>query len=134
MEYKVEGSVRNRKFIEAILPSMFKQLGLENSRKAVVIRVADECGEDKGITVDLSELTGCYMVVIKPHRNLKEIGLTLAHEMVHVRQLAKGILKHRKSCNIWAGKKYGKNTAYLDMPWEIDAFSRQELILRRAFE
>ncbi len=66
MEYKVEGSVRNRKFIEAILPSMFKQLGLENSRKAVVIRVADECGEDKGITVDLSKLTGCYMVVIKP--------------------------------------------------------------------
>jgi hypothetical protein len=134
MEYKVEGSVRNRKFIEAILPSMFKQLGLENSRKAVVIRVADECGEDKGITVDLSKLTGCYMVVIKPHRNLKEIGITLAHEMVHVRQLAKGILKQHKSCNIWAGKKYGKKTAYLDMPWEIDAFSRQELILRRAFE
>lgn len=134
MEYKVEGSVRNRKFIEAILPSMIKQLGLENSRKAVVIRVANECGDDNGITVDLSKYTGCYMVVIKPHRMLKEIGLTLAHEMVHVRQLAKGILKQRRSCNIWAGKKYNKNTAYLDMPWEIDAFSRQELILRRAFE
>ena len=134
MEYKVEGSVRNRKFIEAILPSMIQQLGLENSRKAVVIRVANECGEDHGITVDLSKLTGCYMVVIKPHRRLKEIGITLAHEMVHVRQLAKGILKQRRSCTIWAGKKYGKKTAYLDMPWEIDAFSRQELILRRAFK
>ena len=134
MEYKVEGSVRNRKFIEAILPSMIQQLGLENSRKAVVIRVANECGEDHGVTVDLSKLTGCYMVVIKPHRRLKEIGITLAHEMVHVRQLAKGILKHSKNCNIWAGKKYSKKTAYLDMPWEIDAFSRQELILRRAFK
>ena len=134
MEYKVDGSVRNRKFIEALLPSMIKQLGLENSRKGVVIRVANECGGDSGITVDLSKFTGCYMVVIKPHRRLKEIGITLAHEMVHVRQLAKGILQQRRNCNIWAGKKYGKKTAYLDMPWEIDAFSRQELILRRAFE
>jgi hypothetical protein len=29
---------------------------------------------------------------------------------------------------------YGKTTPYLDMPWEIEAFSKQELILRRAFE
>jgi hypothetical protein len=135
MEFKVEGSRRNKKFIEAILPSMFKQLKLENSTKAVVIRVADECGDNKGITVDLSEATGCYMVVIKPDRNLKEIGLTLAHELVHVKQLAKGTLKNRKSGSyIWAGKHYSKKTAYLSMPWEIEAFSKQELILRRAFE
>jgi hypothetical protein len=135
MEFKVDGSRRNKKFIEAILPSMFNQLKLENSTKAVVIRVADECGTNKGITVDLSEATGCYLVVIKPHRNLKEIGLTLAHEMVHVKQLAKGTLKNRKSGSyIWAGKRYSKNTAYLSMPWEIEAFSKQELILRRAFE
>lgn len=134
MEYKVEGSRRNKKFIEAMLPSMFRQLGLENSRKAVVIRVADECGEDSGLTVDLSAATGCYMVVIKPRRSLKDIGLTLAHELVHVRQLAKGILKQRRTCNIWSGKKYSSKTAYLDMPWEIQAFSQQELILRRAIE
>jgi hypothetical protein len=44
-------------------------------------------------------------------------------------------LKNRKSGSyIWAGKRYSKNTAYLSMPWEIEAFSKQELILRRAFE
>jgi len=134
MEYKVEGSRRNKKFVEAMLPSMFNQLGLTNSRKAVVIRVADECGPNSGITVDLSQTTGAYMVIIKPHRNLKDIGLTLAHELVHVRQLAKGVFKQRKTFNIWAGKKYSNKTAYLDMPWEIQAFSMQELILRRAFE
>jgi hypothetical protein len=135
MEFKVEGSRRNKKFIEAILPSMFRQLKLENSTKGVVIRVADECGSDSGITVDLSRATGCYMVVIKPHRNLKEIGLTLAHEMVHVKQMAKGILKSTKNgAHLWAGKRYHKNTEYLDRPWEIEAFSKQELILRRAIE
>jgi hypothetical protein len=35
---------------------------------------------------------------------------------------------------IWAGKRYSKNTAYLSRPWEIEAFSKQELILRRAIE
>lgn len=135
MEYKVEGSRRNKKFVEAILPSMISQLKLENCTKAVVIRIADECEDNHGITVDLSQLTGCYMVVIKPTRKLKDIGLTLAHEMVHVKQLAKGILKNKQNgVNIWAGKRYTNKIAYLDMPWEIEAFSKQELILRRAFE
>lgn len=135
MEYKVEGSRRNKKFVEAILPSMISQLKLENCTKAVVIRIKDECEGNQGITVDLSDLTGCYMVVIKPTRKLKDIGLTLAHEMVHVKQLAKGILKNKQNgVNIWAGKRYTNKVAYLDMPWEIEAFSKQELILRRAFE
>jgi hypothetical protein len=135
MEYKVEGSRRNKKFVEAILPSMISQLKLENCTKAVVVRIADECEGNQGITVDLSDLTGCYLVVIAPTRKLKDIGLTLAHEMVHVKQLAKGILKNKQNgVNIWAGKRYTNKIAYLDMPWEIEAFSKQELILRRAFE
>lgn len=135
MEYKVEASRRNKKFIEAILPSMFSQLKLENATKAVVIRVANECGDNSGMTIDLSHATGCYMVIIKPHRNLKEIGMTLAHELVHVKQMAKGTLRYAKNgSHIWAGKTYSKHTKYLDSPWEIEAFSKQELILRRAIE
>lgn len=134
MEYKIEASKRNTKFIDAILPSMIRQLKLENSTKVVLIRVADECGTNQGITVDLGPTLG-YVVVIKPTRKLKELGLTLAHEMVHVKQLAKGTLKHRKTGSfIWSGKRYSKKTEYLSMPWEIEAFSKQELILRRAFE
>jgi hypothetical protein len=135
METKVEGSRRNRKFVEAILPSMLEQLKLTASRRALLIRVADECEDNQGITLDLTQATGAYLVVIKPHRHLKEIGMTLAHELVHVKQLAKGQLKYTKTgANIWSGRRYSKNTDYLDRPWEVEAFSRQELILRRAIE
>lgn len=135
MEYKVDGSVRNRKFVEALMPSIIQQLGLANSRKAVYIRIADECEGNLGLTVDLTAMTGGYVVIIKPQRNLKEIGLTLAHEMVHVKQMAKGTLKPAKNgVNFWVGKKYGKKTPYLSRPWEVEAFMKQELILRRAFE
>ena len=68
MEFKVEAASHlRRKFLTAIMPSMIEQLGLTNSKKAVVV-------------------------------------------------------------------KYGKKTKYLDMPWELDAFARQEIILRRAIE
>lgn len=134
MEIKVEGSRRNKKFVEAMLPSMLRQLKLENSSKALLIRIADECENDsQGLTLDLSKHTGAYLVVLKPQRNLVELGLTLAHEMVHVKQLAKGILKQKRSGSTWLGKMYGNKTPYLDQPWEIEAFSKQELILRRAF-
>ena len=134
MEFKVEASKRSKKFIEVLMPSIIQQLKLERSTKVVVIRVADECGPNQGLTVDLGINLG-YMVVIKPTRSLKDLGVTLAHEMVHVKQLAKGILKYRKTGNhIWAGKRYSKKTEYLSMPWEIEAFSKQELILRRALE
>lgn len=135
MEFKVEGSRRNRKFIEAIVPSMIRQLKIDNSTKALLIRVADETNGNQGISLDLSKACGAYLIVIKPTRLLKEIGITLAHEMVHIKQLAKGTLQNKANgVHIWAGKRYGKKTAYLDMPWEIEAFSRQELILRRAIE
>lgn len=135
MEVKVEGSRRNKKFVEAMLPSMLSQLKLENCRKGLLIRIYDECEDNQGVTLDLTQATGCYLIVIKPARYLKDIGLTLAHELVHVKQMAKGILKStRTGAQIWAGKKYSKRTKYLDRPWEIEAFSKQELILRRAFE
>ena len=134
MEYKIEGSVRNRKFFNAILPNMIKHLGLNNSRKVLVVKIENDNSTHLGYTVPIDPLDA-YIVVVKPTRKLKDMGLTLAHEMVHVRQMAKGILKPQgNGVNIWAGKKYGKRTKYLDMPWEQDAFARTELLLRKAIE
>jgi hypothetical protein len=134
MEYLVEArSEKTRKFIECLMPSIIKQLGLTQSRKAVVIRVArGEC-DGMGMTVPV-DILDSYVIVISPMK-LKEIGLTLSHEMVHVAQMAKGKLKTAKNGSaVWCGKQYSKRTKYLNMPWEVDAFSKQEIIFRRAIE
>jgi hypothetical protein len=133
MEFKIEaGTQLTRKFLTAIMPSMIEQLGLQKSKKAVVIRVADEC-DGLGMTVPI-DILNSYIVVIKPGP-VSRIGLTLAHEMVHVRQMAKGFLKTNKNGSaIWCGKKYSKKTKYLEQPWELDAFARQEIIFRKAIE
>lgn len=133
MEFKVESrSVKKRKFIEAILPSLISQLGLSNSRKAVLVRLEKDC-EGMGMTIPV-DIIDSYVVVIQTTMSIKDIGLTLAHEMVHVKQMAKGTLKIVNGTNYWAGKRYTKRTKYLDQPWEQDAFARQEILFRKAID
>ena len=131
MDYLVEARSKQKKqFIEAILPSMVKQLGLTNTKKSLLIRLEKDC-EGMGYTVPV-DILDSYVVIIKPTMTIKSIGITLAHEMVHVRQMAKGILKIKNGVNYWCGKRYTKRTKYLDQPWEQDAFARQEIVFRKA--
>lgn len=141
MEYLVEATTPNvSKFLDGLMPSMIEQLGLTRSRRAVLIKVTDEIEDGmQGATLNI-EIADCYLVLIKqPKRvtkaSLLEMGTTLAHEMVHVRQLAKGQMKFLPNqARIWMGKRYNKRTHYLDQPWELDAFARQEILFRKAIE
>lgn len=132
MEYLVRTrSKRTKAFIESLMPSMIRQLGLENSRKFLLIDVCKLDG-DNGITTPMPGLDS-YVVALNPAK-WQMLGVTLAHEMVHVKQLAKGTLRAEGGNKWWRGKKYSKRTKYLDMPWELDAFAQQEIIFRRALE
>lgn len=141
MEYDVEAdNSKVKKFLDSLMPSYIKQLGLANSKRAVLVKVTKDLEEDfQGATLNI-EAADCMMVLIKSPKRLTPSSLlnmasTLAHEMVHVKQLAKGQMKFLPNqARIWKGKRYSKKTKYLDMPWEIDAFSRQEILLRRAIE
>lgn len=58
--------------------------------------------------------------------------LTLAHEMVHAKQIAKGhyiskYAKNGKLVEYWLGKKV--KASYLNRPWEIEAFKRETLLV-----
>lgn len=140
MEYAVEGNEKTRKFLESLMPSIIEQLGLTNSKRAVLVKVTNDVEEGfAGATLNM-EFADCYLVLIKKPKRLTKDSLldmasTLAHEMVHVRQLAKGLMKFLPGQNrIWMGKLYTKKTKYLDQPWELDAFARQEILLRRAID
>lgn len=141
MEYQVEATNRMvKKFLDSLMPSMIDQLGLANSRRAVLVKVTDDQLDGmEGATLNI-EIADCYLVLIKPPKrvtrtSMLSMALTLSHEMVHVRQLAKGMLRYLPNENkMWMGRRYSKKTKYLDQPWELDAFARQEIILRRAIE
>ncbi len=134
MEFVIETrSKRTKTFFERIVPKMIKELKLERSRKTLMIKVTNQDLDDMdGATAPL-DIIDSYVVLIKP-RSIKDMGITLAHEMVHVKQLAKGTLRQVGGVNYWNGKRYRKNHKYLNLPWEIEAFSKQELLFRRVIE
>jgi len=140
MEHAFEGPAKAREFLSSLMPSMLDQLGLTRSRRAVLVKITPDVPDGmEGATMHI-EVADCYLVLIKQPRRLSKSSLlnmatTLAHEMVHVRQLAKGQLKYLSSqTKIWMGRRYTKKTSYLDQPWEQDAFARQEMLMRRAIE
>lgn len=109
----------------ALMPSLLKQLGLANSKHNVYISV-EKIAEDGG-----TQFVGSgYVITLNIGRSVMDTAVTLCHELVHVKQMIAGKLKDG---NIWCGKDYtGK--PYMDQPWELQAFSRQEILFRRAFE
>ena len=75
--------------------------------------------------------------LIDIHRTSKKIHMfsALAHEMVHVKQLAKGEMKDRllktKYYTLWRGETYSNDVSYWDQPWEIEAYGLQESLVAK---
>ena len=132
MEYHIEAGAKTCRYIEAVLPSMLTQLGLTRSRKLLMIKVDQDLAE-QGTTIPLTGLD-TFLVVLKPTRNWINLGVTLAHELTHVAQFAQGTLQIAQKGKLWKGKLYKNNHPYLDQPWEIQAFAKQEIVFRRAIE
>lgn len=132
MEFHVDGSAKIKRFVESLLPSMIEQLKLTKSKKLLHV-IIDRDLEELGTTMPLNGLD-TYLVVIKPVKDLQAMGATLAHELTHVAQFAKGTLQLTPRGKLWKGKYYGRRVPYLDQPWEIQAFAKQEIIMRRAIE
>ena len=132
MEYYIEARPKTRRYIEAILPSMMTQLGLDRSRRLLMIKVDREL-EEQGSTIPLLGID-TFLVVLRPTRDILNLGITLAHELTHVAQFANGTLQALPKGKKWKGKFYPSKHPYLDQPWEIQAFARQEIVFRRAIE
>lgn len=134
MEFKVQSrSKQLKRYVELLMPKIIKQLNLERSRKFVLIEIARDITPGAlGSTTNLPGLDS-YVIALKPQK-WADLGSTLAHEMVHVKQFAKGQFQIVGGKYFWMGKRVTKRTQYLDQPWELEAFSRQEIIFRRAAE
>lgn len=133
MEYYVEASPKTKKYIEALLPAMLEQLKLTRCRRLLSIKVDRDLEDEQGCCVPLLGLN-VILVVLKPNRNFNELGVTLAHELVHVKQMASGRLRQGRSGFVWNGRRWPRRTPYLNQPWEVQAFSQQEILFRRAIE
>jgi hypothetical protein len=77
-----------------------------------------------------------YDIYIRIRSTLDKFKLikTFGHEMVHVKQIAKGQLKAEERSFLWRGKRYPLTTRYSNRPWEIEAMSKEEILYRQVRE
>lgn len=114
----------------ALMPSILEQLKLTHVPGMLMISVSSDI-ENEGMA---QKVFGLYVVGIKTGQTTMQTGVSLCHEMVHIKQLQTGKLRIEEDDFIWNGKRYPDETPYLSQPWELQAFAQQEIIFRRAFE
>ena len=139
MQYQIVCRSKGRKtLIDSLVRVLIPELKLTRSRFNLIIKsqrgLIKQDGMRGVVGPDPSDPTQLVML-LDSALDSEFLISTLCHEMVHVKQLAKGQMKFLPNdAKIWKGKRYNKKTKYLDMPWELDAFSKQEILLRRAIE
>ena len=131
MEIEIKSrSATKRAFLSAIVPFIAKELNLAESKYTLIVHTEGK----------LRNSMGCEGVIFKTGEKeltmfvdtaltLSSMLLTVAHEMVHVKQYAKGQLKsimnsRGQSKLFWFGKSWS-HVGYDDYPWEKEAFRRQ---------
>lgn len=64
-----------------------------------------------------------FQISIQKNKSQRYMLMTLAHEMVHLKQYALGELD--ENMNVWKGRRIHSKTDYWDTPWEIEAHGRE---------
>ena len=84
---------------------------------------AETCWVDKNILPNVFEIKFSNKI-----KNTRRIIQTLAHEMIHVKQFAKGeMYDHIHAAKVrWKNKNYNVDEIdYWDYPWEIEAYGKE---------
>lgn len=122
--------------LETLMPKMLKL--------NIKIQLIPKLTQKEGVAGDCIWEDECYLpreftIRIDSTQRFKELLETIAHEIVHVKQYARGELKDLSDSDVickWHGKlfKFDKLN-YYDHPWEIEAHGRERgLVLRWAYK
>ena len=118
-------------FLTGAAKFFVKELGLEKSKYNVVIVTNPSLKADgnNGICAK----TGEREITIGLYSRLNTVKMlyTLAHEMVHVKQIAKGQYKYETKRgyvqHYWLGKRV--KVEYIKRPWEIEAYGKESILV-----
>jgi len=68
------------------------------------------------------------VIILDSTQHVSKLVRTLAHEMVHLKQIILGQLKFKDNDTLWLGKKFPPHKSYINRPWEVEALSKQEVM------
>jgi hypothetical protein len=131
----IGGNTNQKKHVESIVEFCIQKLmprmyNLEITIKLKSLKKQDAygfCMADPEGSAERLDRPREFELEIERTLPMRKLLETVAHEMVHVKQYARGelyqgsrIAKHR-----WQGKWVSNNVNYWDQPWEIEAHGRE---------
>jgi len=123
-------SKHRRQLAEKSIQFFINELKLNRSRFNLTVISQKDLHKDEDAFGFVFHLDDREIAMILDSRmNYKNLVETIAHEMIHVKQIAKGTLKHYikrgKIYRTWCGKKV-KDVEYHRRPWELEAFRKEK--------
>ena len=129
-------SQSKKNILEELAQAYTQLLKLDKNPKSVIITTRKDVNSEFNADGFASEYDGEYYIFLQSTLSADRLARILAHEMVHVKQFVRGhlkiVLSKKRYEHVWLGKVV-KNR-YLDRPWEIEAYSKESLLMHRAFE
>jgi len=131
-------NIRNkdtREFVGMVVKFFEQDLKLKNSTWQLAVYTKRGLAKEDGTRGSVTAVGPKYLVmVLDSALDLERLVLTIAHEMVHVKQYARGHLKSTRSpkTRYWMGKKVRKQ--YYEQPWELEAFSKERILANKVFQ
>lgn len=127
---------KKQSFVNNMALYFIHQLGLQNSRFNLTIVTKANFERDTGGYAASTHTDKDIVICFDSKLDISKMMTAMAHEMVHVKQIASGLLRlevrRGKPVTTWRNKVY-KGTDYLTQPWEVLAFSKQELMVRQLY-
>jgi hypothetical protein len=110
-------------------PQMIKHIELE-------VHIRDNLGAGAYCAiVDDTNPPRNFLIEIQRTRKKIHMFTALAHEMVHLKQWAKGEMKDKikktKYITVWRGETFEDDISYWDQPWEFEAYGLQESLVAK---
>lgn len=121
-----------RDLTETCIKYFIQELGLTRSRYTLTVVTEpdfrrEENAQGMVLRIDKRDVA----MILDSRLNYKDLVETIAHEMVHVRQMARGTLNTTISrgrlYQTWRGRRMNK-VAYHRRPWEVEAFQLERLL------
>lgn len=136
MEIEIAARASVTKTVIEICVELFKkELKLQNSKYSLVILTDRGMSKRDGCRGSVFQVGPKALgMVLDTAVNLENLIITIAHEMVHVKQYARGQIKHGKNLKsrTWMGQK--NKSQYYDSPWEIEAYSKERVLANKMFK
>lgn len=129
----IGGKIKEREIVEATVAWCIKKMMPRLRTLDIEVRIKD-LKKAMGYCME-GDSNRQFELEIKKGMNLYNLIITVCHEMVHVKQYAKGELRYKSSgARQWKANIISNKTEYMDLPWEKEAFKMERDLAIQCFE